>query len=151
MFDDRYVKPLSSNQFVFLCLNKFFPDDISKKIIVFKNKKEKDENILYHINRWENIAGSHFILRDSNVGKFSYIIDYGRQYVIKKDHKNIFYNVTGISYQIIEFLHKLIKLKYEIDSEDMDHEYGYYKEWLNYDDKLYSVLSKKIMDKMKKK
>ena len=149
MFDDIYVKPLSSEQIVFLCLNKFFPDDISKKIIVFKNKKEESENILYHINRWENIAGSHFVLRDSSMGNFSYIIDDGRQYVIKKDHKNLFYNVTGISYQIIDMLHKLIKLKYEIYSEEMDYEYGYYKEWLNYDDKLYSSLAKKIMDKMK--
>ena len=146
---DNYLKSLSSNQFVLLYLNKYFPNDISKRIIFFKNKKEKSDNIIYHINRWEEIAGSYFMVKDTNIGNFSYVVDSGQKYVIKKDHINIFYNITGISYQIIDLLHKLIKFKHEIDNENMDNEYGYYTYWLRHDDKLYSLLAKKIMNKMK--
>lgn len=146
---DKYFKSLSSNQLVLLYLNKYFPNDISKMIIFFKNKKEKSDNLIYHINRWEEIAGSYFMVKDTNIGKCSYVVDNCRKYVIKKDHINIFYNVTGISYQIIDLLHKLIKFKYEIDNDMWDHEYGYYTYWLRHDDKLYSLLAKKIMNKMK--
>ena len=66
-------------------------------------------------------------------------------YVLKKDFKLDYYNYTGISYQIIELIHELIKLKNEkYLTKDEGYEY-----WLNYDDNLYSLLSKKIMKKMK--
>ena len=78
-------------------------------------------------------------------------------YVIKKDHKPIFYNLTGISYQVVELIHELIKIKNEnkeIFSNgvtiNIPLPYIEYKDWLKHDDKLYSILSKKIMFEMKK-
>ena len=67
------------------------------------------------------------------------------QYVIKSDHKPIFYNVTGVSYQVIELLHELIKLN-KIDTENSHIED--YKYWLQHDDILYSSLASKIKIKM---
>jgi len=51
--------------------------------------------------------------------------------------------MTGVSYQIWELIYDLIKRR---DLNDFNH----YKECLKYDDHLYSVLSYKIMSKMKK-
>lgn len=116
----------------------------------------------YYINRWENIAGTHYMLHDTHMGKFSYIFD-NNEYVVKPDHKLIFFNLTGISYQIIELLHELIKIcrwsafPHESDgvcgAVGVDETTSYiedYKYWLKHDDELYSILSKKIMSKMTK-
>ena len=98
----------------------------------------------YYYDRWENIAGSHYRLHDTHDGKFSYIFN-ETQYIVKKDHKPTFYNLTGISYQIIELLHELIKL-HRVDREDTQETFIWnYKYWLERDDKLYSVLTNKIM------
>ena len=58
-----------------------------------------------------------------------------------------FFNLTGISYQIIDMLHQLILI---LNINDFDIT-NLKKNWLKNDDKLYSILSKKIMDKMKPK
>ena len=39
--------------------------------------------------------GLHYHLHDTHVGKFSIIHD-ENNYIVKKDHKPIFYNITGI-------------------------------------------------------
>ena len=62
-------------------------------------------------------------------------------YTVKKDHNPTFYNLTGISYQIIELLHELIKIN-RVDSENSRIED--YKYWLTYNDKLFSFLADKI-------
>ena len=98
----------------------------------------------YYINRWENIAGTHYMLHDTHMGKFSTIFN-DKHYIIKKDHKPIFFNLTGISYQVVELIHELIKIKLYPKYMGLG-----YKEWLKHDDELYSILSKKIMSKMTK-
>ena len=58
---------------------------------------------------------------------------------VKKDINPRFYQITGISYQIINMIHQLIKIFNTNDNR-----------WLRYQDKLFSILSDEIMDKMKK-
>ena len=101
----------------------------------------------YHYDRWENIAGSHYRLHDTHYGKFSYIYN-DMEYIVKKDHKPTFYNLTGISYQVVELIHDLIKLK---NKELIENTFiTDYKERLKEDDNLYSILAEKIMMMMKK-
>lgn len=119
---------------------------ICKYIIKYKKYLEEKETLDYHFKRWEDIAGSHYILHDTHEGKFSYIFN-EVDYIIKPDHKLNFFNLTGISYQVIELLHELIKIN-RICSDNTHIED--YKYWINNDDKLYTILSKKIMFEMKK-
>lgn len=147
---DIYVKPLKKDEYILLLLKEKLNYNVylCKIILDIKNSIENKETIEYYIDRWENIAGSHYILHDTHEGKFSYIFN-ENDYIIKKDHKLIFFNLTGISYQVVELIHELIKLKNKDSIQNTFIED--YKEWLNYDDKLFSKLSKKIMEKMKKK
>lgn len=156
---DIYVKPLKKDEYILLLLKEKlnYNIDLCKIILDIKNSIENKETIEYYIDRWENIAGSHYILHDTHEGKFSYIFNQN-DYIIKKDHKPIFYHLTGISYQVVELIHELIKIKNEnkeIFSNgvtiNIPLPYIEYKDWLKHDDKLYSILSKKIMFEMKKK
>ena len=63
-------------------------------------------------------------------------------YIVKPDFKLDYYNYRGVSYQIIELIHELIKLK----NDKYTSENEGYKYWLDHDDKLYHLLSKKIKD-----
>ena len=71
-------------------------------------------------------------------------------FIVKKDHNPIFYNLTGLSYQVVDLIHQLIKL-HKVDIYDL-RRFTFiwnYKHWLERDDKLYSILSSKIMNAMK--
>ena len=142
---------LNNDQKIFLLFLNFLPNEIIHKIIFFKNDKEKKENLQYHIERWENIAGAHIFLKDNHNGKFSYVhsTSESREFIIKKDHRSIFYNITGISYQIIDLIHQLIKLRYEVYNIEWLKEGERWKIELKEDDQMYSELSKRIMIKMK--
>ena len=84
---------------------------------------------------------------DNHYKKFSYILN-EKQYIIKKDFNINFFEKTGISYQVIDLLFKLIRIRcddrYNCKTKDD------YIEWLKYDDDLYGKLSEKIMIEMKK-
>ena len=127
---------LSTNKRIIFLLSQLISEPgICEKIVEIKDEEEKKDALKYHYERWENIAGSHYILHDTHVGKFSIIHD-ENNYIVKKDHKPIFYNITGISYQVVELIHELIRI--------------FNKEWLQYDDMLYSKLADLIMDEYKK-
>ena len=131
-------KQLSSDEYVLACLKRKITEIcICKKILKLKKMIEKKETDEYYYERWENIAGIHYMLHDTQMGKFSHIWNQN-SYIIKKDHSILFFNRTGISYQVIELIHDLIKK-------------SYYKEWLKYDGSLYSILADKIMIEMKKR
>ena len=131
-------KQLNSDEYILACLKrKISETSICKKILKLKKMIEKKETDEYYLERWENIAGIHYMLHDTHLGKFSHIWD-KTSYIIKKDHKSFFYDRTGISYQVIELLHELIKKSYD-------------KESLKYDDDLYSILANKIMIEMKRR
>jgi len=102
---------------------------------------EDTETLEYHYKRWETIAGSHFMLHDTQEGKF-----YPVNYIVRPDHLFTFFNLTGISFQFVDFIHELIKLK---NPDALENTFIVdYKEWLHYDDTLFSTLSNKIMSQM---
>jgi hypothetical protein len=120
-----------------ILVNYYGNPDIAKyiiKILEYIKEYEKNETLEYHMDRWNNIAGSFFEVKNSNYKRFSYILD-DKHYIIKKDHNTTFYNITGLSYQIIDLIHELMKILHN-------------KEWLEEDDKKYSILANKIMIEM---
>ena len=139
------IKNLSSKQEILLLLKELLNHniDICISILKLKSKIENKENLDYHKMRYEKIAKEHYYLHKNHMGRFSYVHD-NELYVLKNDFKLDYYNYTGISYQIIELIHELIKLKN--DKYITRHE-GY-KYWLKNDDKLYTLLAKKITDSM---
>jgi len=140
-----YIRNLSSDEEILLLLKELLNHNIEICKIILKQKKtiEINETNLYYSDRYEKIAKEHYYLHKNHMGKFSIIHD-SKIYIIKNDFKLDYYNYTGISYQIIELIHELIKLKnHKYLSKDEGYEY-----WLNYDDKLYSILASKIMKKM---
>lgn len=145
--NDIYIKPLSSDEIILLYLKEFFNEvSICKHILKYKNILEYDDTIKYHTLRWENIAGEHFYMKSNHTNNFSYILN-DNIYNVKVDMRLKFFNLTGISYQIIDMLHQLILI---LNMNDFDIT-NLRKDWLKNDDKLFSILSKKIMNKMKPK
>ena len=112
---------LKNDEKIRLYLKEFIPiPEICNKIIKIKNSKESEDTLKYHIDRWESIAGEHHFTRDTHYGKFSYIFD-DSNYVVKRDHRIYFYQMTGIPYQIVELIHELIRILNE-NSYDEDFE-----------------------------
>lgn len=141
-----YKRSLSSSEYILLYLKEFINEVyLCKKIIKYKNIMENQDNMEYHIDRWDNIAGYHYIIHDTHQGKFSLIFD-NKNYIIKTDHRLEFYYNTGLSYQIVELIHDLIKTRQELNILYK----GNYKDKFNDEDKLYSILSNNIMKHMKK-
>ena len=144
--NDIYRPPVTNDESILLILKELVNHnvDVCKLIIQQKKSLEAKETMEYYYDRWENIAGSFYRLRDTDEDKYSLICDY-TTFIVKKDHDPIFYNLTGISYQVIDLIHLLIKL-HRVDSENSRIED--YKYWLERDDKLYSVLTNKLMRAM---
>ena len=138
---------LKNDELILLYLLRLLPiTDICNKIIKFKNEIEYKDTMDYYLDRYDNICKEHYNTKNNHYGKFSYIFD-NKNYIIKRDHRLHFYKLTGISYQVLELLYELIRINndnsFDINIDDK-------KEWLKYDDILYSELSKHIMVEMKK-
>ena len=118
---------------------------ICKNIMNHKKQLEDTEIVEFHSKRLKDISGSHFMLRDSyefSIAEAQRLAD-----IVKPDHLFTFYNLTGISYQVVDFIHELIKLK---NPDALENTFIVdYKEWLNDDDTLFANLSKQIMLQMK--
>lgn len=145
--NDIYRSPITQDEMILLLVKELVGHnvDICKLIIQKKKSFESKETMEYYYDRWETIAGSFYRLRDTDQDKYSLIWDYSK-FIIKTDHNPIFYNLTGISYQVVDLIHQLIKL-HKIDEDDKNIEDFQY--WLARDDKLYNVLADKIMKAMK--
>jgi hypothetical protein len=144
-----YKRHLSSEENILLYLKELINHnvDICKYILKRKKELETEEIMEWYIERWENIAGAHYILHDTHYDKFSRIYN-ENNYIVKPDHTLSFYKITGISYQIIELIHELIKLK---NKDSIENTFiKDYKECLQYDDNLYTILSNKITEIMNK-
>ena len=116
---------------------------ICKYIMNHKKQLEDTEILEFHSKRWKDISGSHFMLRDS----YLFRATENRPDIVKPDHLFTFYNLTGISYQVVDFIHELIKLK---NTDALENTFIVdYKEWLEDDDTLFANLSKQIMLQMK--
>ena len=118
---------------------------ICKYIMNHKKQLEDTEILEFHSKRLKDISSSYFMLRDSyefRIAEAQRLAD-----VVKPDHLFTFYNLTGISYQVVDFIHELIKLK---NTDALENTFIVdYKEWLEDDDKLFSHLSNQIMLQMK--
>ena len=138
---------LTHNERIYGILRLFINEPcICKDIITYKKHVEEVDNLEYHYNRWKHIACSYHILCDTQIQDNVSMVFDSNHFVVKLDHTLNFYNVTGISYQVICLIQELIKLKNTdliANSFITD-----YKQSLHYDDKLYSELSKKIMSRI---
>ena len=135
---DIYIKPLSSDETILLYLKCLCNEvSICKYILYYKKSIEYDENMKYHIYRWVNIVGVYMFDNTKYFSSSSFILNVNI-FTVKKDVNPRFYNITGISYQIINMIHQLVKIFKTNDNR-----------WLKYQDKLFSILSCKIMDEMK--
>lgn len=118
---------------------------ICKYIMNHKKQLEDTEIVEFHSKRLKDISSSHFILRNSyefSIAEAQRLAD-----IVKPDHLFTFYNLTGISYQVVDFIHALIKLK---NTDALENTFIVdYKEWLHDDDTLFANLSKQIMLQMK--
>ena len=136
---------LTKDETICLYLKSLLPiPELCYKIIKIKNDSESEEAYNYHLDRWIKLAGEHYYTRDNHYNKFSYVLD-SEKYIIKPDHRMDFYKMTGISYQIVELIHELIRIR---DEKSWDFEMDDKIDWLKHDDKLYSELSNRIMDRM---
>ena len=146
------------NEYIYLLLReKIQIKEIINKILNEKEKIERKEALEYHNNRWEIISSKYFRSFERSpytiqYNYYSYVLDGGRSYRYEKDRNCDFYDYTGISYQCRDLLLTTIKDEsLEFDEEkDMiiDDKCILNKEkidWLRYNDKIYSILSKKIL------
>jgi len=136
---------LTSYEHIYGILRIFINEpSICKNIMNHKKQLEDTEIVEFHSKRWEDIAGSHFMLRDLYEAQ---VAPDDPTDIVKPDHLFTFYNLTGISYQVVDFIHALIKLK---NTDALENTFIVdYKEWLHDDDTLFSRLSKQIMLQMK--
>ena len=137
---------LTSYEHIYGILRIFINESSICKYIMNHKKQLEDTEILeFHTKRWEDISGSYFMLRDSyefRIAEAQRLAD-----IVKPDHLFTFYNLTGISYQVVDFIHELIKLK---NTDSLENTFIVdYKEWLEDDDTLFANLSKQIMLQMK--
>ena len=137
---------LASYEHIYGILRIFINEPSICKYIMDQKKQLEDTEILeFHSKRWKDISGSYFMLRDSyefRIAEAQRLAD-----VVKPDHLFTFYNLTGISYQVVDFIHELIKLK---NPDALENTFiADYKECLHDDDTLFSTLSKQIMLEMK--
>ena len=137
---------LTSYEHIYGTLRIFINESsICKNIMNHKKQLEDTEILEFHYKRWKDISSSYFMLRNScefRIAEAQRLAD-----IVKPDHLFTFYNLTGISYQVVDFIHELIKLK---NTDALENTFIVdYKEWLEDDDKLFSKLSNQIMLQMK--
>jgi len=134
------------NVTIFLLLNqKIKINEISGKILSFKNSMEEKDNQIYYDRLFENIVGSYFKCLEVRYPTYSYVLN-DREYIAKKDKNDIFFEKTGISYQVRDLMINLIS-NYKDDTITEDEK----KEWHKEDDLKYSKLANKIHKIMKSK
>jgi len=125
---------------------------IEEKHIILKiiNNVNSLESRDYHIERYEIIKSLWLKSFSFNkrIGKeiYSQVLD-GHIYRCEADRKMYFYNYTGISYQVLDLVFELLNTKSTVENENIPNKQ--IKEWIKEDDKLYGILAKKIMEKMK--
>ena len=137
---------LTSYEHIYGILRIFINEpSICKNIMNHKRQLEDTEILEFHSKRWKDISSSYFMLRDSyefRIAEAQRLAD-----IVKPDHLFTFYNLTGISYQVVDFIHDLIKLK---NPDALENTFIVdYKKWLDDDDTLFANLSKQIMLQMK--
>lgn len=149
---------LNKDKLISLYLSRLIPiDELRYKIIKLKNKKENKESLEYHIERWETISSKYF--RSFEINQWNQRQPYSRvhdgKYFISFADKNMdYYNETGISFQVRDMILEIISYPTSAEwwktgickQSIVDNQH---KEYREYDDEVYSILSKEIMKKIK--
>jgi len=140
---------LSNNEYIFLYLSQLIPiNDIIVRIINIKEELEKKDTLEYYKDRWLNISLVYYdLIGKEGMYNFSYINCDGIPIVIK-DISSKFYDNTNISYQVRSFLLEILSCPISKDERILDENNNL---WRKNDDKIYAILSEKIIKIMKKK
>ena len=121
--------------------------EICEEIVHLKNDSEKADALKYHIEAWDRIAGAYFKSIEKRYPTYSYVgwkAFSGPVFIALPDNIRDFYDVTGCPYQVRETVLQQIEELYS-----MDKAIGDAKVWFYEDDKKLSILSDKILQKMK--
>ena len=121
--------------------------EICDKIVHLKNDSEKADALKYHIEAWDRIAGAYFKSIEKRYPTYSYVgwkAFSGPVFIALPDNIRDFYDVTGCPYQVRDTLLKQIEELYS-----MEKAIGNAKVWFYEDDKQLSILTDKILQKMK--
>ena len=139
---------LSNNEYIFLYLSQLIPiNDIIVRIINIKEELEKKDTLEYYKDRWLNISLVYYdLIGKEGMYNFSYINCDGIPIAIK-DISSKFYDNTNISYQVRSFLLEILSCPISKDERILDKNNNL---WRKNDDKIYAILSEKIMKIMKK-
>ena len=139
---------LSNNEYIFLYLSQLIPiNDIIVRIINIKEELEKKDTFEYYKDRWLNISLVYYdLIGKEGMYNFSYINCDGIPIAIK-DISSKFYDNTNISYQVRSFLLEILSCPISKDERILDENNNL---WRKNDDKIYAILSEKIMKIMKK-
>ena len=142
---------------ILFILNKIIPEiELCKNIITIKKDIEKKDTRDYYNEIYKNIALEHKYLHGNHDNKYSYIFN-RTSYIIKPDFDLTYYNYRGISYQIIELIHELIKdstclitnqMYKELPISITNYAIGRDKSFKE-QDKLYEFLAVKITESLK--
>lgn len=153
-----FIRYNSSDKQILIYLLRFISDiHICKDILSFKKKLELNDTLNYHLDNYNKITKEFMFLINNQEGKFSIIHD-DKHFVVKPDFKLDFYNYTGISYQIVCLIHSLIIeykkfwLSWAVDNPELIKNYYHnveeYELWSKHTDYLFTILSKKIKERM---
>ena len=140
---------LSNNEYIFLYLSQIITiNDIIVRNINIKEELEKKDTLEYYKDRWLNISLVYYdLIGKEGMYNFSYINCDGIPIVIK-DISSKFYDNTNISYQVRSFLLEILSCPISKDERILDENNNL---WRKNDDKIYAILSEKIIKIMKKK
>ena len=155
IFHALFIMVLNKEELQIVLL-KIIPNiDLCVKIIILKDKIEKEETLEYHIERYNTIYNKYKnSFQYNNFGNkifYSYIIN-DTTYFSNKDRCLDFYNETGISYQVKSLL--LVILNSPTTDKNLIHNDGFsltdekIRNYNNFRDKLFSILAQEIMKKM---
>ena len=144
---------LTNDEEIIMILSRLISiSDIIFKIIQWKHKLEDKDTLNYHIERWVTISSKYFRSFEKDYWGVrkpqSYVVD-SKKFISNKDKCFEFYNETGVSYQVRELLLEILDCPMgSLFSENIIDCTLF--EWRQSDDKIYSILSDKIMTVMKK-
>jgi len=144
------INALRKDEQISLFLSRLIPiDEIRYAIIRQKNTEEKEDALHYHIERVATIGGKYYASFQMYRGmKIDYSLIIDKQiYEAEKDRNLMFYNETGISFQVRSLLLDILSFrsrKWTIEEEvELAHFLPPYKARVSQEDLKLSFLAKK--------
>ena len=147
------------NRYIQICLllkTKILEPSLVLNIIKIMKITEKKEILDYHTERWETISGKYFKSMENSSftnaeNNYSYVLN-GEIYIYEKDRTLDYYKETGISFQSRRLLLNTLKneaLEWSDGPDVVDNLNKESNKWRKYNDKIYGILSLKIMKCMR--